>query len=134
MVINKEFNAERLEEIKRLYEKQGWVSYLKNENKLKRSFENSIYMLGAFEEDKLIGFIRCVGDGEHVIVVQDLLVDKDYQQRGIGSKLFKIAMIKYSDVRLFMVVTDKEDKVDNKLYQGFGLKKIEEKGMVTYIR
>lgn len=43
-------------------------------------------------------------------------------------------MDKYSEVRMFMVITDIEDKVDNKFYQSFKLKKLAEKCMVGYIR
>ena len=68
------------------------------------------------------------------MVVQDLIVETKYQQRGIGTYLFKTIMQKYSNVRMFMVVTDLEDIVDNKFYKSFNLKKLEDMNMVGYIR
>ena len=60
----KEFNFnEYFEDIKRIYKSTDWLTYLNDDEKLKRAFENSLCFLGAFKEDKLVGFIRCVGDG-----------------------------------------------------------------------
>lgn len=134
MISYKEFTSEMIESIKEIYKKESWNAYLKDDEKLMRAFDNSLYTLGAFDDYKLIGFIRCVGDGEHILVVQDLIVDPEYQQHGIGTYLFKTIMQKYSKVRMFMVVTDIEDIVDNKFYKSFNLKKLEDMNMIGYIR
>ncbi|WP_270504730.1 GNAT family N-acetyltransferase [Paraclostridium sordellii] len=134
MINYKEFDSSMIEEIKDIYKKESWNAYLKDDEKLIRAFDNSLYIMGAFDNCKLVGFIRCVGDGEHVLVVQDLIVEPKYQQCGIGTYLFKTIMQKYSNVRMFMVVTDLEDIVDNKFYKSFNLKKLEDMNMVGYIR
>lgn len=134
MINYKEFDSSMIEEIKDIYKKESWNAYLKDDEKLIRAFDNSLYIMGAFDNCKLVGFIRCVGDGEHILVVQDLIVEPKYQQRGIGTYLFKTIMQKYSNVRMFMVVTDLADIVDNKFYKSFNLKKLEDINMVGYIR
>ncbi|CEN77575.1 GNAT family N-acetyltransferase [Paraclostridium sordellii] len=134
MINYKEFDSSMIEEIKDIYKKESWNAYLKDDEKLIRAFDNSLYTMGAFDNCKLVGFIRCVGDGEHILVVQDLIVEPKYQQRGIGTYLFKTIMQKYSNVRMFMVVTDLADIVDNKFYKSFNLKKLEDINMVGYIR
>ncbi|CEP79731.1 GNAT family N-acetyltransferase [Paraclostridium sordellii] len=134
MINYKEFDSSMIEEIKDIYKKESWNAYLKDDEKLIRAFDNSLYIMGAFDNCKLVGFIRCVGDGEHILVVQDLIVEPKYQQRGIGTYLFKTIMQKYSNVRMFMVVTDLEDIVDNKFYKSFNLEKLEDMNMVGYIR
>ena len=83
-----DFN-EYLEDIKRIYKSANWLAYLKDDEKLNRAFKNSIYLLGAFEHNELIGFVRCLGDGEHIVIVQDLIVDSDYYRQRIGTNLFK---------------------------------------------
>lgn len=123
-----------IKEIKEIYKKESWNSYLKDDEKLVRAFDNSLYFLGAFDAYKLIGFIRCVGDGEHVLLVQDLIIDPEYQQKGIGTYLFKTIMQKYYNVRMFMVITDIDDVVDNKFYKSFNLKEMKAMNMVGYIR
>lgn len=134
MINYKELNSTLIESVKEIYRKNSWTAYLKDDEKLIRAYDNSLYILAAFDDDKLIGFVRCVGDGEHVLLVQDLIIDPSYQKRGIGSYLFKTIMQKYSAVRMFLVVTDIEDEVDNNFYQSFGLKKLADKQMVSYVR
>lgn len=128
-----DFN-EYLEDIKRIYKSANWSAYLKDDEKLKRAFKNSIYLLGAFEQNKLIGFIRCLGDGEHIVIVQDLIVDSDYYRQGIGTNLFKAVSEKYKDVRSFCLFTDIHDIRDNEFYKSLGMVKIEEREIVSYIR
>lgn len=134
MINYKEIDSTMIKEIKEIYKKESWNSYLKDDEKLVRAFDNSLYFLGAFDDYKLIGFIRCVGDGEHVLLVQDLIIDPEYQQKGIGTYLFKTIMQKYSNVRMFMVITDIDDVVDNKFYKSFNLKEMKAMNMVGYIR
>lgn len=43
-------------------------------------------------------------------------------------------MQKYSNVRMFMVITDIDDVVDNKFYKSFNLKEMKAMNMVGYIR
>lgn len=134
MINYKEIDSSIIEEVKELYRKNSWNAYLKNDEKLIRAFNNSLYTEGVFDENKLIGIIRCVGDGEHVLMVQDLLIDPEYQKRGIGTYLFKSILQKYSKVRMFLVLTDIDDVVDNKFYKAFNLKELEDKNIIGYIR
>lgn len=134
MINYKEIDSSIIEEVKELYRKDSWNAYLKDDDKLIRAFNNSLYIEGVFDDNKLIGIIRCVGDGEHVLMVQDLLIDPEYQQRGIGTSLFKSILQKYSEVRMFLVLTDIDDVVDNKFYKSFNLKKLEDKNIIGYIR
>lgn len=130
----REFDEMLIQEVKSIYKKESWNAYLKDDEKLIRAFSNSLYILGAFDEDKLIGFIRCVGDGEHILMIQDLIVSPEYQQKGIGTYLFKRIKDKYKDVRMFIVLTDIEDVVDNKFYQSFKLRRLDEFNIVGYMR
>lgn len=134
MINYKEIDSSIIEEVKELYRKVSWSAYLQDDEKLIRAFDNSLYTVGAFDEEKLIGMIRCLGDGEHMLMVQDLLIDPEYQQRGIGTYLFETILQKYSKVRTFIVLTDIEDEVDNKFYKSFNLTKLEDKKIIGYIR
>lgn len=134
MINYKEFNSELLDEVKEIYASESWSAYLKDDEKLARAFHNSLYTLGAFEGEKLIGFVRCVGDGEHILLVQDLIVHPEHQRRKIGTTLFKMVWDKYAEVRMFQVNTDMEDERDNRFYQSFGMKKFNEGQMVSYFR
>lgn len=130
----REFRTDYMDQVKSIYRAEHWNAYLKDDDRLKRAFQQSLYILGAFDGECLIGFIRCVGDGEHILVVQDLIVSPAYQKQGIGSQLFRTIWNRYADVRMFHVVTDIHDEVDNHFYQSFGMKKLAEGNMVSYFR
>ena len=134
MVKYKEFGLEEFERIKEIYQGEGWSAYLHDDEALKRAFDRSLYCLGAYDENKLIGFVRCVGDGEHIVLVQDLIVEANYQRRKIGTTLLKHVWDKYIHVRMLQVNTDIEDERDNQFYRSFGMKPISEGNMISYFR
>lgn len=116
-----EFGTNVINEVESIYEECGWSAYLGDKEKLKRAFENSYYRLGAFDEGVLVGFARCVGDGEYIIYVRDLIVKPSYQRRGIGSRLMKLVSERFSEVRQFLLITDEGDEISNAFYQAIGM-------------
>lgn len=128
------FGVERLKEVKGLYEEAGWRAYLTDDEKLERAIQNSLCLLGAFEENQLIGFIRCVGDGEHVVLIQDVIVKESHRRQRLGSRLVGQALEKYAHVRMISLYTDAEDEADNRFYQSLGFKNIGENHIVSYMK
>ena len=55
MIEYKEFRSELINEVYSIYEENQWKSYLGDKEKLSRAFEQSLYLLGAFEEGNLVG-------------------------------------------------------------------------------
>ena len=134
MLEYKQFGSERLEEIKDIYKEQGWTAYLKDDEKLKRAYDNSLYVYGIFDEDRLIGFTRCVGDGEHIVLIEDLVIKTEYQRQGLGTKLLQHVFEQYADVRMVSLYTDSVDVKANRFYRKMGMKPAEEKSMVSYVK
>ena len=62
--------------------------------------------MGAYEEGKLVGLIRAVGDGVTIVFVQDILVNPVYQRRGIGRALIASLLAQYENVRQIHLLTD----------------------------
>lgn len=54
-----------------------------------QALDNSLYLMGAYEDGKLIGMGRVVGDGAVICYVQDLIVLPEYQGKGVGSQILK---------------------------------------------
>ena len=69
-------------EILELYKSVGWSNYYENPELLKEAYKNSLFIVGAYSDDKLIGIIRVVGDGCSIIYVQDIIVAPAYQRKG----------------------------------------------------
>lgn len=130
----REFGSEKLCAVKEIYARCGWTAYLNDDEKLKRAFDNSLFTLGAFDGERLVGFIRCVGDGEHVVLVQDLIVLKRFRRSGAGARLLQTAMERFEGVRMFFLVTNTDDEDANAFYRAQNMKPIAEGGMVSYFR
>ena len=134
MIEYKELTSRSLEAIKTLYLQHGWLAYLQDDAKLARAFDQSLYNLGAYNGVELVGFIRCVGDGEHIVLVQDLIVAETHLRQGIGKTLMKSVYERFTDVRMLMLLTDAVDERANAFYQSIGMMKLEQNGCVTYMR
>ena len=134
MIEYKQLTSESLAAIKNLYQQHGWLAYLQDDAKLARAFDQSLYTLGAYDGEELVGFIRCVGDGEHIVLVQDLIVSETYLRQSIGKTLMQNIYEHFSDVRMLMLLTDAMDERANAFYQSLGMTKLEQNGCVTYMR
>ena len=134
MIEYKELTSESLTAIKSLYQQHDWLAYLQDDVKLIRAFDQSLYTLGAYDGETLVGFIRCVGDGEHIVLVQDLIVAETHLRKGIGRELMHKVYERFADVRMLMLLTDAMDERANAFYQSIGMIKLEQNGCVTYMR
>lgn len=129
------FIADRMQEVIELFWEEGWTDYLEDEEKLGRAFENSLFCLGAFDEaDRLAGFARCVGDGEHIVLVQDLIVRRECRHMGVGTILLRRVMERFSNVRMLQLNTDIGDEAANGFYRSLGMRELKDGGMVSYFR
>ena len=87
-------------EILPLYASVGWTAYTDQPETLRRGFENSLLTLAAYEENRLIGILRAVGDGQTIVFVQDLLILPEYQRRGVGTALLRELLARYPQIEL----------------------------------
>lgn len=129
-----DFGCECMAEVMQIYEEAGWRAYLTDDEKLRRAFQSSLYLLGAFEGEKLVGFIRCVGDGEHIVLIQDVIVKQSHRRQGIGTELVKRVLEKYRSVRMVSLYTDAQDEADNRFYRKLGFHLIGAAGMASYMK
>lgn len=106
----KEYTKFSFDEIKKLYDAVGWIAYTDDMDSLKKGYENSLKVLAAYEDDKLLGIIRAVGDGFTVVFIQDILVFPEEQGKGIGKALIKAMLDSYPNVRQIQLTTDIDPK------------------------
>lgn len=97
-------------EILNLYKSVGWINYTNNPNMLKCAYSNSLKILGAYENEKLLGIIRVVGDGHSVVFIQDILVYPKYQRQGIGTALLQQILMEYKHVYQKHLLTENTEK------------------------
>ena len=70
-----------------LIEAVGWPR--RPAKALRKAFSNSSCVRLAYHQDKIIGFGRTADDGMYYGMVVDLVVDPEYQRRGIGSEILR---------------------------------------------
>lgn len=129
----KEYENFKLDEIVNFYRSVGWTNYLERSDILKKAYENSLCVLGAYDYDKLVGIIRAVGDAKTIVFIQDIIVLPKYQRKGIGTKLLKTLMDKYKDVYQMELLTDNTEKT-KAFYRSVGFINSDEVGCVSFIR
>ena len=105
-IIIKEYTQYNEAELLGLYQSVGWGTYFNQPEQLKQAFESSLYILGAFSQKKLLGLLRAVGDGVSVVLIQDILVQPEYQRQGIGTRLIARLFTLCRNVRQIHVLTD----------------------------
>lgn len=126
----KEYNED---EILRLYTAVGWTAYTENMPVLREGFKNSMLILAAYEDDKLLGIIRTVGDGATIVFVQDILVFPDKQRQGIGTALLKAILDRYPNVRQIELATDNTPKTVA-FYKSMGFSEMLEIGCCGFMK
>ncbi|MDO5516975.1 MAG: GNAT family N-acetyltransferase, partial [Clostridium sp.] len=79
----KEFKAEELQD---LFLSVNWKSG-KYPDKLVKAMKNSSHVIAAYDNDKLVGLVRSLDDGETVAFIHYLLINPSYQDFHIGTEL-----------------------------------------------
>ena len=122
-----------LEDIINLYQSVGWTNYLERIGILEEAYANSLCVLGAYDDDRLIGIIRAVGDGQTIVFVQDIIVLPEHQRKGIGTKLLKAVIDKYKYVYQMELLTDNTEKT-KAFYRSVGFTASDDIGCVAFIK
>jgi len=105
-IVIKEYTQYREPEVIALYQSVGWGGWYSRPDMLKKAFGESLCILGAYVQDRLVGLIRVIGDGATVVFIQDILVYPAYQRRGIGRRLVAGILHRYRHVRQIHLLTD----------------------------
>ena len=129
----REYKTYNEKEILSLYGAVGRTAYTKDPAALRRGYEQSLFVLAAYERQDLLGIIRVVGDGATVVFVQDILVYPEQQRKGVGTALLRAVLERYADVRQIELVTDDTEKTVA-FYQSMGFRELSELGCRGFMR
>lgn len=129
----KEYKTYNESEVLALYKSVGWSLYVNQPGKLEEAYAQSLFVLGAYIGEELVGLIRVVGDGVSIIFIQDLLVHADYHRQGIGKKLIRAILDKYHEVRQKALLTD-DRPAQKAFYRSVGLVPISETNGICFVK
>jgi len=98
----KEFD---LDSLGKLYLSVGWK--LGNDpHKLQISMINSHNVFSAWDGNKLVGIINCLSDGIATVYFNNLLVNPEYQGKGIGSALINMMLEEYKEYNKKILIAE----------------------------
>lgn len=63
------------------------------------ALEQSLYCVCVYDNSKLIGFARIIGDGAIFLYIQDVMVNKEYQNMNIGKEIMNQLLEKIEDYK-----------------------------------
>ena len=129
----REYRTYDAQEILALYGSVGWTAYTDRPEALKAGFDRSLLCLAAYEGKELVALLRAVGDGQTVVLLQDILVHPARQRQGIGTKLVRAALERFRDVRQVQLVTDDRPETAS-FYESLGFRDLASMGCRGFMR
>lgn len=98
-----------VEQLHYLFTAVGWSNGPANPDMLRNfniPFINSTLVISAWQNNRLIGAVRVLSDTMFRSVIYDLLVDPEFQNKGIGKELVRRCIAHYPDSN-WLVQTEK---------------------------
>ena len=87
--IIKKLNKKQKKELYKLYKKEWWTKKRKPKD-IKKMLKHTDIILGIVDKDKkLIGFVRVLSDFTYKAEIYDLIIDKKYRDKKLGTLLIK---------------------------------------------
>lgn len=121
-------------EILTLYASVGWTAYTDDPQALRQGFAHSLLTLAAYDDSgRLLGLIRTVGDGQTIVLVQDLLVLPDSQRQGVSTQLLQAICRRFARVRQLQLTTDATPKT-LAFYRSQGFSEFSQLGCCGFMR
>jgi ribosomal protein S18 acetylase RimI-like enzyme len=78
-----------LDQLTVLFNAVGWERRTADRDRLAQLVRGSLYVVSAWEDDRLVGFARAISDGATNAYISTVAVLPEYQKRGIGSEIIQ---------------------------------------------
>lgn len=114
-------NVNSIEEFNYLYDAVGWGSY--EEKVSEKALANTMYSVSLYDDDKIIGYGRIIGDGICFLYIHDVMVIPKYQNKKIGSQIMNKLLEKVNQIKIenpYVRVYLGASKGKEKFYERFG--------------
>lgn len=122
-----------MEDLLSLYHDAGWSAYTRDPQLLKMALVQSLEVITAWADERLVGLVRCIGDGLTILYIQDILVLKEYQNQGVATRLLEKVLLKYRDVRQKVLLTEDAPDVRH-FYEKNGFSSCDQGTLVAFAR
>lgn len=89
-------NINDVTEFNLLYDSVGWGAYDKKITQ--KAMRNTYYSVSIYDDKKIIGYGRLIGDGICFMYIQDVMVIPEYQKRKIGTLIMEKLISKIKEI------------------------------------
>ena len=86
-----------VEQFNYLTDQVGWG--VRDENIVKEALDNTLYSVSIFDDDKIIGYGRIIGDKTIFLYIQDIMVIPEYQGKKIGTMIMNSLLDKVNEYK-----------------------------------
>ena len=107
-MINIKENIKNVEEFSLLYDDVGWGAY--DENIIQKALDNTFYSVSVYDDNKIVGYGRIIGDTICFLYIQDIMVKPEYQGNKIGTMIMNKLLEKINEI--------KQENPDLRVYLG----------------
>ncbi len=102
-------------DLKELFDSVGWVS-AKHPEKLQKAVEGSTFVITVWKGQRLVGLLTAIDDSSINVFLSYLLVNSEYQNKGLGKYMMSEFAKKYKHFREILT-TENETRT---FYERFG--------------
>ena len=90
-------NINNAEEFNYLYDAVGWASY--DIETTKKLLKYTLYSVSVYDNNKIVGYGRIIGDGIVFLYIRDVMVEPKYQSNKIGTKIMNKLLEKTKEIK-----------------------------------
>ena len=90
-------NIDNVEEFNYLFDEVGWRAH--DYELSKQALNNNVYSVSVYNNDKIIGYGRIIGDGIIYLYIHDIMVHPNYQGQGIGKQIMEKLVSKINEIK-----------------------------------
>lgn len=80
-----------------LIDKVGWGT--RDVNIIEEALNNTLYSVSIYDDNKIIGYGRIIGDKTIFLYIQDIMVIPEYQGNKIGTKIMTVLLNKVEEYK-----------------------------------
>ena len=86
-----------VEDFNYLNEKVGWGK--RDKIVVKEALDNTLYSITVYDDEKVIGYGRIIGDKTIFLYIQDIIVIPEYQGNKIGTEIMNLLLEKINEYK-----------------------------------
>ena len=90
-------NVKSIDEFNYLYDAVGWGAY--NNEVTKQLLDNTYYSVSIYDDEKIIGYGRLIGDTICFMYIHDVMVVPEYQGKKIGAMVMNKLLDKIKELK-----------------------------------